>query len=92
MFRNARSYTIHGTAAAGSLVKVWEDANHNGVVDSGETVAGSQQLGSTATSYSISVNLTLGTTTNNADNHCWQHHRHQQTRSKESTTANLLVQ
>ena len=55
------SQQIAGTAEAGALVKVWADANNNGVHDGGDTLAGSQQLGSSATSYSISATLAQDT-------------------------------
>ena len=61
---NAANYTFTGTAAAGSLVQVYADANNNGIVDEGDTVVGSQQLGPGLTDYSIAVPLAL-----NADNH-----------------------
>jgi hypothetical protein len=52
--------TISGTAATGTLVRVWVDANANGTRDAGETLAGSQQLAATATSWSIGVPLAVG--------------------------------
>ncbi len=50
--------TIAGTADAGSLVQVYIDANDNGVIDAGETVAASEQLTAGQTSYSIATTLT----------------------------------
>ncbi|TMQ30653.1 MAG: hypothetical protein E6K70_23835, partial [Planctomycetota bacterium] len=61
---NTATDTITGTAAAGALVKVWKDPDKNGVVDAADSVAGSQQLGSTATAWSINVSLAA-----NAANH-----------------------
>ena len=58
---SARSYTIAGAAEADALVRVWVDANKNGLKDAGENLAGSQQLTSGATSFSISVALAAGT-------------------------------
>ena len=58
-----RTYTIAGTAEANALVRVWVDANSNGVRDPGDTLAGSQQLAGGATAYAIGVALQ-----NNADN------------------------
>jgi hypothetical protein len=56
---NAASYTVKGSAPAGSLVRVWQDANGNGTRDAGETtLLGSQQLGAAATDFSIAVTLT----------------------------------
>ena len=69
MTLNANTYTITGTAAAGSLVRIWVDANHNGVKDAGEALTGTQQLASGVTSYSLSVNLTQGTQQANAANY-----------------------
>src|SRR5207249_718779 len=35
---NAGSYTISGTASAGTLIKVWRDNNADGVVNGGDTL------------------------------------------------------
>ncbi len=51
------SYSIEGSAEAGSLVRVWRDATNNGVKDPGDSLAGSQQLGPGSTAYAISVTL-----------------------------------
>ena len=56
----ATSYTLQGTAEAGSLVRAWVDANQNGKKDSGEAQAGEQQLASGATNFSIKVALVPG--------------------------------
>ncbi len=61
---NSPNTTITGTAAAGALVQIYNDVNDNGVIDLGETVIGSEQLGADQTSYSIAVPLTQ-----NAANH-----------------------
>lgn len=58
------NFSINGTADADTLVEVWEDANGNGLLDAGETVAQSQQLAGGATAFSIIVSLTQS-----ADNH-----------------------
>src|SRR5919109_1152240 len=56
---NTASFSVTGTAEANSLVRIWTDANNNGVKDAGETtLRGSQQLSGGATSYSISATLT----------------------------------
>ncbi|MEZ5992103.1 MAG: choice-of-anchor Q domain-containing protein [Planctomycetota bacterium] len=55
---NATSYNVMGTAPADSLVRVYSDANNNGVVDGADAVVGSQQLTGGATAFSISVSLT----------------------------------
>lgn len=55
---NATSYNIMGTAPADSLVRIYSDANNNGVVDGADAVVGSQQLTGGATAFSISVSLT----------------------------------
>ena len=52
--------SISGTAAAGSLVRAWVDANANGARDAGEALAGSQQLAAAATTWSIAVALATG--------------------------------
>ncbi|GIW01864.1 choice-of-anchor D domain-containing protein [Roseiflexus sp.] len=54
------TFNIQGTAEANSLVQVWNDANNNGAIDTGESVAASQQLTGGGTSFSISVNLSPG--------------------------------
>src|SRR5919109_1010213 len=56
---NTSPFSVTGTAEANSLVRIWTDANNNGVKDAGETtLRGSQQLSGGATSYSISATLT----------------------------------
>jgi hypothetical protein len=57
------TYPIAGTAEASALVRVWVDANANGRKDAGEALAGSRQLSSGATAYSVSVALKRGTNT-----------------------------
>ena len=54
---NATTATLTGTAEAGSLVQVYDDANGNGVIDDGEVVVGSVQLAPDQTSYSVTVSL-----------------------------------
>ncbi|MBK8207708.1 MAG: hypothetical protein IPK87_13110 [Planctomycetes bacterium] len=54
---NAANYDIQGTAPAGSLVRIYSDANDNGVVDGADAVVNSQQLGGAATGFSITVAL-----------------------------------
>jgi len=54
------TFAIQGGAEANSLVEVWNDANNNGVIDTGETVVASQQLTGGGTSFNISVNLATG--------------------------------
>ena len=55
---NTPTAAIAGTAAAGSLVRIYADANGNGVLDAGESVVGSQQLTAAQTSYNMAVALT----------------------------------
>ena len=57
---NANVATLSGTAEAGSLVQVFDDANGNGVLDDGEAVVGSVQLAPGQSSFSIEVPLALG--------------------------------
>lgn len=54
------TFDIQGTAEANSLVQVWNDANDNGVIDTGENIVASQQLTGGGTSFTISVNLATG--------------------------------
>ncbi len=55
---NTPTSTITGTAEAGSLVQIYDDADGDGVLDPGETVVGSVQLEPGQTEYSIEVPLT----------------------------------
>src|SRR5205807_5426345 len=58
---NAPTYTIQGTATDNfqlAKVQVWKDTNNDGLIDNGETVAGSQVVSGTSASFSISVPLT----------------------------------
>ncbi len=61
---NAPNYTLTGTAQAGSLIQVYNDVNHNGSIDIGESVVGSEQLNAGQTSYSIVVPLTQSSPNN----------------------------
>ncbi len=61
---NTATATLTGTADAGSLVKIYNDANNNGVIDTGESVVASQQLAAGQTTFSIATALTA-----NAANH-----------------------
>ncbi|MCU1448078.1 MAG: hypothetical protein JWP02_248 [Acidimicrobiales bacterium] len=54
------TFTVAGTAEAAALVRVWVDANNNGLRDAGEALASSTQLGPGATSWSVSVPLSIG--------------------------------
>ncbi len=54
------TFNIQGTAEADSLVEVWNDANNNNSIDSGESVVARQQLTGGGTSFNISVNLATG--------------------------------
>src|SRR5205823_7479561 len=54
------TFTITGSAEAGSLVRAWVDANANRRKDPGEALAGSQQLAAGATSWSVTVALNPG--------------------------------
>jgi hypothetical protein len=57
---NQTSFTIRGTSPSGSLVKVWLDANQDGVPDTSIPVA-QVQLGPSENTYSITVNLISNT-------------------------------
>ena len=57
---DAGTYTVTGTAEAGSLVQVYADTNSNGVIDPGEPVVGTQQLAAGATAYAVTVPLAPG--------------------------------
>ena len=61
---NADDIAITGASESGSLVQVYVDTNQNGLVDSGDTLVGSQQLGAGASDYNITVPLTQ-----DSDNH-----------------------
>ena len=54
---NATTFAVAGTAEANALVKVYSDANNNGVIDAADTVVAQQQLTGGATRFSISVSL-----------------------------------
>ena len=56
---NTPAATIAGTAEAGSLVQIYDDANGNGVIDNGEQVVGSVKLAPGETIYGIDVPLAL---------------------------------
>jgi hypothetical protein len=58
---NTTTFILSGTAEAGSLVQVYTDLNGNGTVDTGDSLAGSRQLVSSVTDYSVSVSLTPDT-------------------------------
>ncbi len=57
----ATSFTIGGTAENGSLVQIYTNANGNGVVGSGDTLVGSEQLVGAQTAFSIGVPLAAST-------------------------------
>lgn len=61
---NAATYLIEGTAEADSLVTVYVDGNNNSRIDSGEAVAGRQQLSGGASVFSVSVRLVRGAANN----------------------------
>ena len=54
------SYDIIGTAVADSLVRIYSDANNNGIVDAGESMVASMQLSGGATAFTISAPLSYG--------------------------------
>jgi len=58
--RATKTYAVSGTAEAGTLVRVWIDANGNGRKDAGEALAGSLQLTPTATGWKVRVSLARG--------------------------------
>ena len=57
---NASIATLNGEANGGNLVRVYLDANNNGVLDEGDQVYGSQQLATNQTDYQINVPLQPG--------------------------------
>ncbi len=61
---NTSTTTISGTAEAGSLVDIYNDANGNGIIDAGDAVVGTEQLSPGETSYSITVPLALNAANN----------------------------
>ncbi|MCC7508074.1 MAG: hypothetical protein IT464_01705 [Planctomycetes bacterium] len=58
------NFNIIGTAEADSLVQVYSDFNNNGVIDTGDSVVGSQQLTGGATAFNVSTPITQSTTNN----------------------------
>ena len=61
---NAGTIAITGSAEAGTLVQVYNDSNGDGVIDDGEQVVASQQLGANQAAFDITTPLTA-----NAANH-----------------------
>ena len=61
-FTAANTFTITGTAPAGSLVQIYNDPNNTGMATG--TPVGTQQLAAGQTTYSISVPLTANTPNN----------------------------
>lgn len=55
------AYDIQGTAAAGSLVRIYIDYNNNGVIDGSDVEITSQQLSVAATAFSINTPIILST-------------------------------
>ena len=53
---DAASYTIQGTAQTGALVRIYSDADNNGMINGPDAVVASMAV--TGTTFSISVNLT----------------------------------
>lgn len=58
------SFNIQGTAAADSLVRVYSDANDDGIVNFTDTEVAQQQLTGGGTTYSIAVTLTQNAANN----------------------------
>jgi hypothetical protein len=58
--QSTKTYAISGSAEAAGLVRVWVDLNGNGRKDAGEPLAGSLQLGATATAWRVKVNVAHG--------------------------------
>ncbi|MCA8910962.1 MAG: hypothetical protein KDB82_04615 [Planctomycetes bacterium] len=58
------TYVIKGTAATNTLVRIYADLNNNTVIDTGESVVGTQQLTGGNHSFSITVSLSAGTANN----------------------------
>lgn len=54
---DANTFVIQGTATAGALVRIYTDANGDGLVNGTDSVAGSHQLGATETAWSVQVSL-----------------------------------
>jgi hypothetical protein len=61
---NQATFDIQGTAVADSLVRIYSDANNNGVIDGADAIVGSQQLTGGATAFSINVALTQNAANN----------------------------
>ncbi|WP_168220254.1 Calx-beta domain-containing protein [Azospirillum thermophilum] len=57
---DATAVRLTGSAAAGSRVEVYRDADNNGRLDSGEALAGSVTLAAGETAFSLSVPLASG--------------------------------
>src|SRR5207248_10478000 len=58
---NATSYTIQGTALAGSTVTIYRDNDLSGTVSAGDTIVGAQTLATGVTTYGLSVPLIQNT-------------------------------
>ena len=54
---NADTYLIEGTAEAGSLVRIYVDANNNNLLDAGEALAGQQQLSAFGTGGTVATDI-----------------------------------
>src|SRR5204863_7449049 len=66
---NADTYTIQGTAVAGSTVKIYQDLNQDGGLDVNEPQVGPSQAVGGDGLFVISVPRTQGTTTQDAGNY-----------------------
>lgn len=54
---DAPNFSVSGTAANNALIKLYKDANNNGVLDAGEQVVAQQQLSTTSNTFSLDVQL-----------------------------------
>lgn len=61
---NASDYLVQGSAAAGTLVRVYTDLNNNGIVDGLDAIESSQQLAAGVTTFSMLVALTQDSANN----------------------------
>jgi hypothetical protein len=61
---NQANFDIEGTAVADSVVRIYSDANNNGLIDGLDAVVGTQTLTGGGTNFSISVTLTQNAANN----------------------------
>jgi hypothetical protein len=61
---NANSFNIQGTAPVTTLVRIYSDANNDGIVNGGDVVVATQQLTGAAVNFSIATSLTQNAANN----------------------------